>query len=376
METKRRNFFSAVFTLVRTIIGAGVLGLPYVFAQSGFLIGAFWLIFLGVVMTFLNLWIGEITLRTKKIHQLTGYTEKYLGKTAKKIMLIAIILGVYSALLAYLIGEGQSLSRLIFGNTSYAFLFGLVFWGVMAILLQGGLSRLKSLEFWSVIFILAALFFSFLFLLPDVNKENIVQTNFTNVFMPFGIVLFALLGFNSVPELTREIGKDRKMLKKVIIVGSLIPIVSYLVFSFVVVGVLNGSVSEVSTISFSGLFGKLLVLLGIFTMMTSFFVLSFALRDSFIFDFNKKKSSFLYVSIVPLLLYLLVSFFDLAGFVRILGLGGVISGGLTGILILLMIRKAQIKGDVKPEYSIPINWFIITVLTLIFVVGIFLEVFA
>ncbi|MBU2616331.1 MAG: hypothetical protein KKC19_04470 [Nanoarchaeota archaeon] len=376
METKRRNFFSAVFTLVGTIIGAGVLGLPYVFAQSGFLIGAFWLIFLGVVMTFLNLWIGEITLRTKKIHQLTGYAEKYLGKTAKKIMLSAIILGVYSALLAYLIGEGQSLSRLIFGNTGYAFLFGLVFWGVMTILLQGGLSRLKSLEFWSVIFILVALFFSFLFLLPDVNKENLVQTNFNNFFMPFGIVLFALLGFNSVPELTREIGKDRNVLKKVIIVGSLIPIVSYLMFSFVVVGVLNGSVSEVATISFSGLFGKLLVLLGIFTMMTSFFVLSFALRDSFIFDFNKKKSSFLYVSIVPLLLYIFVSFFNLAGFVRILGLGGVISGGFTGILILLMARKAQIKGDVKPEYSIPINWFIITVLTLIFVTGIFLEVFA
>jgi len=375
METKRRNFFSAVFTLVGTIIGAGVLGLPYVFAQSGFLIGAFWLIFLGVVMTFLNLWIGEITLRTKQIHQLTGYAEKYLGKTARNIMLIAIIIGVYSALLAYLIGEGQSLSRLFFGNTGYAFLFGLVFWGVMAILLQGGLSRLKSLEFWSVIFILAALFFSFLFLLPDVNKENLVQTNFTNVFFPFGIVLFALLGFNSVPELTREIGKNRKMLKKVIIIGSLIPIVSYLMFSFVIVGVLGGSVSEVSTISFSGLFGKLLILFGIFTMMTSFFVLSFALRDSFIFDFNKKKFSFLYVSIVPLLLYLFVSFFDLAGFVRILGLGGVISGGLTGILILLMVRKAQIKGDVKPEYSIPINWFIIAILTLIFVVGIFLEVF-
>ena len=76
----KRKFFAAAFTLTGTIVGAGILGLPYVFSRSGFFIGFFWLILLGLIMLFVNLCLGEISLRTKKIHQLPGYAEKYLGK--------------------------------------------------------------------------------------------------------------------------------------------------------------------------------------------------------------------------------------------------------------------------------------------------------
>jgi hypothetical protein len=58
-----------------------------------------------------------------------------------------------------------------------------------------------------------------------------------------------------------------------------------------------------------------------------------------------------------------------------LGIGGAISGGVAGILILLMNIKAKKKGERKPEYSIPINWFIIGALALIFLIGIFFELF-
>jgi len=50
-----KKFWATTFTLSGAIIGAGILGLPYVFAKSGFLIGLFWLIILGLVMTFINL---------------------------------------------------------------------------------------------------------------------------------------------------------------------------------------------------------------------------------------------------------------------------------------------------------------------------------
>jgi len=70
---KKRNFLSAAFTLTGTIIGAGILGLPYVFAKAGFVIGLFWLIFLGLTLIFVKLCLGEIILRTKQTHQLPGY---------------------------------------------------------------------------------------------------------------------------------------------------------------------------------------------------------------------------------------------------------------------------------------------------------------
>ncbi|MCH7515924.1 MAG: amino acid permease, partial [Bacteroidetes bacterium] len=44
-----KKYWSVVFTLTGTIIGAGILGLPYVFQKSGFLIGTFWLFILGII---------------------------------------------------------------------------------------------------------------------------------------------------------------------------------------------------------------------------------------------------------------------------------------------------------------------------------------
>jgi len=378
MESKKRKFVSIAFTLTGTIIGAGILGLPYVFAQAGFFLGLFWLVFLGLVMILINLYLGEVTLRTKQIHQLPGYSSKYLGEWGRKAMSIAIIFGIYSALVAYILGGGQSFSKLFFGNFEYSLLFGIAFWILMTSLLsRGGIRRLKNFEFWGVLSIIAIIFIVSFILLPDVQMQNITSLGsprIFNIFLPFGVVLFALLGFNSVPELRLGVGKDKKMLKGALFLGALIPMVLYILFSFVFVGVLGMGAAEVATLSFTGGFGKFFFLLGIFTMATSFFALSFALKDYFIFDLRKRKISFFYVSIVPLIAYLLISFFDLASFVTVLGVGGAISGGVAGILILMMNIASKKRGDRKPEYSIPINWWIIGFLSLIFLLGIVLEV--
>jgi len=79
------------------------------------------------------------------------------------------------------------------------------------------------------------------------------------------------------------------------------------------------------------------------------------------------------VSVVPLVIYLVLYYINFLDFISILGIGGVISGGLTGILVLLISRKAKENGDRKPEYEVPINWPIIFFLSLIFIFGIVIE---
>ena len=366
-----KQFWATAFTLSGTIIGAGILGLPYVFSKSGFLIGVFWLFVLGLILLLVNLYLGEITLRTKTIHQLPGYAEKYLGKKGKYLMFVAMAFGIYSALLAYLIGEGQSLSQLFFGDFSYSLHFAIGFWFLMTLFLRQGLKELKQIEFWGVLAIIGIILVMFLKFLPGVDTGNLIYNDFSNFFLPFGVVIFALLGFTSIPELRQEIKGQEKLLKKAIFVGALIPIILYILFSFIFVGIFGKGVEQVATISF----GNVVIILGIFTMLTSYFVLSFSLRDIFIYDLKKKKYVFFFVSLFPLFLYLLVNLFNFADFVKILGIGGVISGGLMGILILLTNIKSKKKGNREPEFSIPINWFIIGFLSLIFILGIWFELF-
>ena len=111
-------------------------------------------------------------------------------------------------------------------------------------------------------------------------------------------------------------------------------------------------------------------------MMTGFFSLSFALKDLLKTDLKiSKKLNFILSSVAPIILYLLVYFFKLADFVKILGIAGVISGGSTGILVLLMNKKAKKTGNRKPEYKIPLNWFLIIILSLVFLAGIVFELF-
>jgi len=366
-----KKFWATTFTLTGTIIGGGILGLPYVFAQSGFLVGLFWLILLGAVMTFINLSLGEITLRTKGRHQLSGYAGKYLGTWGKYAMLFAMLFGIYAALLAYLVGEGESFSRLLPGNISPIF-FGIAFWLVMTLLLKEGLRGLKKIETWGVLAIIAIVVGIFIKFAPRVQSSNLLAFNASNFAVPIGVILLALLGFASIPELRQEIKGQEKSLKKAIVVGSLIPIILYILFTLIFVGVLGKSVTEVATLSF----GPFIIILGIFTMLTSYFVLSLSIRDTLKYDFKTSKTiSFFFASIVPLVFYILVSQFHILGFTSILGIGGVISGGLTGILILLIIKRAKTKtrNNKEPEIRMPINWLGIILLSIIFVVGIILE---
>jgi len=365
-----RKFWATAFTLTGTIIGAGILGLPYVFSRSGFGAGVFWLLFLGAIMIYVNLALGEVTLRTKAIHQLPGYAGRYLGGFGRRLMFFAMVFGIYSALLAYLIGEGQSFSQIFTGGLDYAIYFGVGFWVVMTLLLREGLKGLKKIETWGVLAIIAIVFWIFIYFVPNVQISNLSYVNWQNVFLPFGVVLFALLGFTSIAELRREIKGDEKLLKKAIFVGALIPVILYIMFSFVFVGVLGQTVTEVATLSF----GKLINVLGIFTMLTSYFVLSFSLRDVFMFDMKKnRKFSFIFVSLIPLILFLFVSFFDLADFVKVLGIGGVVSGGLTGVLILLMNLKAKKLGDRQAEFGVAMKRWVVWALGAVFLVGVVVE---
>ena len=368
IKNPNQKFWATTFTLSGTIIGAGILGLPRVFAQSGLLIGLLWLILIGTIMIFVNLCLGEVTLKTKGNHQLPGYAETYLGKRGKNIMFFAMIFGIYSALLAYLVGEGESLSRVLHGNIS-PLLLGIVFWLVMTFLSLEGLKGLKKVETWGLVAIITIVFGIFFRYVPQVNPTNLTAIDSTHVFTPIGVIIFALLGFSSIPELRREIKGSEKLFKKAIIYGSIIPIILYIMFSVIFIGVLGANINEVATLSF----GPITTILGIFTLLTSFFVLSFSLKDVYQYDLNLSPGkTFFFASIVPLLLYIAVSIFELANFTQILSIGGVVSGGLTGILILLISIKAK-RVKKEAPINMKVNWKIFFLITLLFIVGIILE---
>ncbi len=371
MNSKNKIFLAGISILIGTAIGAGILGIPYVATKSGFLIGLIHIILLGAIILLANLYLGEIILRTNGKHQLGGYAEKYLGKTGKFFMSFAFIFGIYAAILAYLVGISESFSFLFFGNFNYSILIGILFGIFMSYLLFRGLRALKTFEKFGVsaifvLFILIAVFFT-----KKISFENLSSINSNFLFLPFGVVLFALLSFSAIPEINLILKKDKILMKKILTAGTLITILFYILFTLVVVGFKGAGTPEIATIAL----GPIFIVLGIFTMFTSYLALGNALQDSFIYDFKYKKiKAWFFSALIPILIFLFIKMFKYFTFIKILSIGGVVSGGLMGILILLMVKKAKEKKERKPEYSIKINWFIIALLSLIFVFGIIREV--
>jgi len=371
VDSEKKRFWISVSVLIGTCIGAGVLGIPYIAAQSGFFVALAYVFLLGGIILLINLYLGEISLRTKGDHQLIGYSQKYLGTKGRRLMEFATVFGIYAAIIAYMLGIGESISFLIFKNSNYTTSFGLLFGLGMSALLWKAMKSLKRFEKIAVSVILGLLVVIFFLFFNQVETSNLLYFNFGNILLPFGVILFALMSFHAIPEMKIILNKNKKLIRNSIFLGTLICIIFYALFALVIVGFKGTETPEVATLAL----GTVFVFLGMFTMFTSWLSLGNALDESFRFDERMgKMKSWILVSFVPILLFLIIRFFEFFSFTKLLSIGGVVSGGLLAVLVLLMIKKAKKKGNRKPEYSVPVNWFIIGFFILIFVSGVIREV--
>ena len=109
------------------------------------------------------------------------------------------------------------------------------------------------------------------------------------------------------------------------------------------------------------------LLFAIVAMTTSFLALGLALVWVYNYDYKMKKSLSWALTVFP---PLIIAISGLAGFIQVIGITGAIAGGIDGILIVLMHRRAKKFGDLQPAYVIREHWFVSALLCLIFVGGI------
>jgi amino acid permease len=370
MKAGVKKYFVASSVMVGSCIGAGVLGIPYVAAQAGLLATLLYILLVGGMIYLVNLYLGEVVLRTKGDHQLIGYTEKYLGRKARHVMEFAVIFGVYAAIIAYMVGMGQSLSQIFTGTIDNYIYFGVGVGILMSTLLRGGMKSLKKFEKIGVFIILGLLMVIVGLFSSKIVIENLTLFNWTNIMLPFGVVLFALMSFHSVPEIKIIMKRNEHRFKKVLKTGTIVSMSFYILFTFVVVGFKGMETPQVATLAL----GTIFVFLGIFTMFTSYLASGNALRESFQFDERmKKNTAWALASFVPIGLFLLTQLTDFFSFTKLLSIGGVVSGGTIAVMVLLMVKRAKRHCNRKTEYEVPAPWWAIGTLILIFVAGVVRE---
>ena len=364
----KKEVLQSIAIITGSIIGAGILGLPFVFMQAGMWTGLLVLILLGIATLTVNLYVGEITLRTKEVHELVGYCQKYLGKHAKELMTIAMGVGIVGALVAYIIGVGEALGA-IFSRDP--FLFSVIYFLIMSAIIFYGIKSVSNSEL-----VLGAIMFIFmilmlLFSIKHVNTSHLYGFDIWKFFVPYGVILFSLIGASSIPEARVILMKNKKDLRKSIIIGSLIPIVFYGLFAVIILGVTGASTTEIATIGLGNFIGKHMILLGnlfaVFSMSTSFLALGLALKWVLKLDYGFSDfTSWGITCITPFIIFLL----GITSFIQAMWLVGSLMGGLEGILLILTFRAAKKKSERKPEYSLNYHGLLGWLLILVYAFGI------
>ena len=365
---KTASTSEAVFVITGMTIGAGVLGLPYVIARSGLLVGLILIVLWGLVMLLLNLMLGDIAVRTRQNFQLPGFAGKYLGNWAKHLLGVIIIFSGFGALLAYIIGEGQALSE-IFGGTP--FWWSVFFWSLGSFFIWQGLQTVKALDRVLSLTVIVLIVALSMFLLPKLNIDYLQYSNISNFFLPFGVILFALHATPAVAEAHALLPGSQKRFKRAIIIGTLIPIATYVIFALSVVGYFGLNTTEVATIGLGRAFGPGLVIMSnmfaALAMGTCFMGMGLALKQTFVWDhkLSPHLAEFVVV-IVPLLLFL----FGFRSFVEVLDLVGGLFIGLESLLIVIICYMARKKGDLDgSRYAFKNFWLAAIPVLLFFLVA-------
>jgi len=212
----------------------------------------------------------------------------------------------------------------------------------------------------------------FLFALPNINVQNFSLINLSDSFLPYGVILFSLIGFTAIPEIggILKTTEERKNFRKVILFSFLIIISLYIFFTLTVVGV-SGEMTSPDV--FQGLLpflGPGIIFWGalaaVVTLADSFLAIALYLRDTLVYDYKfSKLTAGLFTCGLPLILFLI----GFRSFIGTIGFVGTIIGLIEGIIIILIFKKAKELGDRQPEYSLKIPAFLLYFLITLLLLG-------
>lgn len=366
------KLLAASAVMMGTMIGVGIYGVPFVFAKAGFLLGAAWLIGLAAIMGTFYLLFAELTLSTQGNHQLAGYAHIWLGAWGRRAMTLVNVVGIYGALLAYIIVFGQ------FGHTLLAPLIsvdaamlGIGFAIVWSLLWLARLRTIANIELW-----LMALYGAVIVVIGSLSASQIHLVHLTGWvseawWLPYGVLIFALGGATAIPIQRRLLNRKEILLRPAIIGAVAGVTVIYLIFAFIVVGVSGEATSPEALAGLAGAVGSSVILIGAFlgllTIATSYLGLGAALWEMFHLDYHLRPGTAWFLVAFPPLLFFGAGF---RNFIDVIGLVGAVAGGAQGVLLLgafLRMRRVRLR---QPEFRSRFPRILIWGMMLVFAAGV------
>lgn len=357
------KILGSIAIVAGTAIGAGMLALPLATAALGVMPTVLLLMVIWGVSAYTALLMLEINLRSgvgDNVHAITGKT---LGKTGQLIQGASFLSLLFALTAAYLTG-GSSLLVLkaqaffdVALDKQLAVLLFTVFLGGFAAFGVVWIDKASRLLFSLMV---ALLILVVMFLLPGVEMGTLVAQGSSllgtdadmSLWMAAIPVVFTSFGFHvCIATLVGYLDGEAKILRKVLLIGSTLPLICYLLWLTVTLGTLgaetiesfNGSlgalVSALQAVVDSDVVSKCIGLFADLALITSFLGVTMSLFD-FVAELIRAKPNWMgrlqtwLITFVP---PLLCALYYPDGFVKVLGFAAI---PLVFMIIFLPIAMA------------------------------------
>ena len=363
-SSKNKSILTGVMLTAGTAIGAGMFSLPVASSGMWFVLSLFCLLFLWYISYLSAIYLLEINLRFSPGASFDTLVKNILGKEWNTITGLSIAFLHYILLYAFFSAFGSILSS-TFGTIDWPNgALGLLFGGVLAIAVWWSTTLVGRISTILVVGMVATFIISIYGYSLQIEAAKLFDTvgkdtdyiPYIWAALPYYMTSF---GFCSiVPSLYKYYGKRPTTIKKSMLLGSLIALVVYCLFVFVVFGNISREafidinkaggnmgvlVDALTQSGDQGIVNTSFTLFSNFAIITSFLGVGLSLLDYIadLFSFPDTAKGRFYSACITFLPSGILSFFFPNGFIAAIGYAGLVLIFSLFFVPFLMIKKTR-----------------------------------
>ncbi len=359
----KSKVLGSTLIIAGTTIGAGMLALPLASAGIGFSTSLMIMIALWAFMAYTALLMIEVHQHAEQDATLHTLAKQFLGTKGKWVASFAMMFLFYALCAAYIAGGGAQFGERIasftgieVSSTTATLLFTLI----VAAIVTVGTATVDKVNRVLFLIKIVAMALVLTFLAPNVTESYLLSMPVEQGLVIAAIpVIFTSFGFHgSIPAIVNYLDGHTPSLRKAILIGSAIPLLIYIFWQVVTLGVVNQStllenqglsalISTLSTTVHQSNLGQAIGIFADLALLTSFLGVSLGLFE-FLGDTIKKRTngnSRLVVGLVTFLPPMGFAMFYPQGFIMALGYAAIALAVLAIFLPIMMAKKARSQAQ-------------------------------
>lgn len=371
----KASFWTAALLITGTCIGGGMLALPVQTAESGFILSFFNLLISWLFMAFTGLLLVEASLWVKQDCHFSSLSRILLGHGMKILALVVYLFMNYASLVAYVAGGAELMRQWLVMGLNFEISYPLacvLFSALFGFILFLGAKIVGQMNFLFVIALAVCYIALVSFGSSSVNFSFLAfKPAYKQAIGSIPLILATFSYQMVVPTVCSMLNYEPRSLKKVVLYGTAIPCIIYMLWLFIIHGVVpyegahglkeaymhgHSATLGLRYMLQSKVLGIVSDLFGFLAVVTSYLGLSLALFDFLKDCFKELKITMglnivILITIIPALV--LAIFFPRALLQCLDVSGGYGDTILAGLIPVLMVYVGRYKKKLQSSYTAP-----------------------